>query len=840
MNKLASSHIYMHIFFMLLCAFLAVVNTVWGASAVVAGLFLGGVVLALSLLFGLRYAKQEGAVSKKMADTCALLGLLLFLFMLLQGGLLNALLLLLIMIQLAQNFILSKVREVYFGIAVALVLLLFAASESTSGFFVVYIAGFSLCCTFVLVALQSQKMAEHSSLSAVDKLKTQQTFPANIALLALSVLGVSLLFYLLMPQLSPGHIGSSLGAPVTFYSDKDWEQEAKSALDTSNYQNNRPRLGSAGKERGQQPEDFRRDQRFDSAHTGEGGKRSGGGEDGEGVAADTGTDSRDLGGGREITEVMDGREESESTTPSDKHAKQLKSTSAEQPEALNTEPGDKRRRSSRDTPRDQFQYAGFDDVMNLDGTGEGRLNNDIVLYMQADRGVYLRSHVFDYFDGARWRETVSSVRKLLVERGEVNLANAVDEEALIRQYLIYEKAIGKRILAANYPVKLKFPGSVIAVAGDGILGAPQPLRLGTTYTVLSEVESVAGHPASRREPLKFRQHYLQLPDNVDARIKPLVERLAANKSAFEAALAIEQHLRSEYDYTLDTVISSQGHTPLGEFLFETKRGHCEYFASAMTVMLRLQDIPARLVTGFSATNKNPVTGYYEVRGIDAHAWPEAYFADYGWVTFEPTAYYSLPTPPKVTTTASALGEYWEQLQAMDEALEEVSGDISAQPVTVESVVAALRQRLLYSWQNAFFILARLWEWLLPPLLGFAGLGMISLAVYHWWRRPILDRLSWWQVRRAGAKTPTQQVLTSYCEMERVLARWSQGRQQAMTLEEYCHSLAAETFSDSVNWLAALYGRVCYGAYQPTAEEAEKAQASFAEVFDRCRQVGASD
>ena len=72
------------------------------------------------------------------------------------------------------------------------------------------------------------------------------------------------------------------------------------------------------------------------------------------------------------------------------------------------------------------------------------------------------------------------------------------------------------------------------------------------------------------------------------------------------------------------------------FLFETKTGHCEYFASAMAIMLRLQGVPARLVTGFSATNKNPLTGYFEVRALDAHAWVEAYFPAHGWVTFEPT------------------------------------------------------------------------------------------------------------------------------------------------------------------------------------------------------------
>jgi hypothetical protein len=76
--------------------------------------------------------------------------------------------------------------------------------------------------------------------------------------------------------------------------------------------------------------------------------------------------------------------------------------------------------------------------------------------------------------------------------------------------------------------------------------------------------------------------------------------------------------------------------PLAEFLFVRKKGHCEYFASSMAVMLRSLQIPSRLVNGFHGGEFNDLTSQYVVRASDAHSWVEAYFPGYGWVSFDPT------------------------------------------------------------------------------------------------------------------------------------------------------------------------------------------------------------
>lgn len=98
---------------------------------------------------------------------------------------------------------------------------------------------------------------------------------------------------------------------------------------------------------------------------------------------------------------------------------------------------------------------------------------------------------------------------------------------------------------------------------------------------------------------------------------------------------LEQHLLTEYVYTLD-FLGRTGESPLEDFLFVYKSGHCEFFASAMVLMLRSQGIPARFVTGFLGAEPNPLENYFVVRQQNAHAWVEAYTESRGWRIYDPT------------------------------------------------------------------------------------------------------------------------------------------------------------------------------------------------------------
>jgi hypothetical protein len=120
-------------------------------------------------------------------------------------------------------------------------------------------------------------------------------------------------------------------------------------------------------------------------------------------------------------------------------------------------------------------------------------------------------------------------------------------------------------------------------------------------------------------------------------------------------MAIQQHLLENYRYSLEADTATLSH-PLEEFLFTRKTGYCEHYATAMVVMLRSVGIPARLVTGFLATEWNEYGGYFTVRQRDAHAWVEVYFPHSGWITMDPT-----PTVSAAITTSR-----WEFLSRIGE------------------------------------------------------------------------------------------------------------------------------------------------------------------------------
>jgi protein-glutamine gamma-glutamyltransferase len=161
--------------------------------------------------------------------------------------------------------------------------------------------------------------------------------------------------------------------------------------------------------------------------------------------------------------------------------------------------------------------------------------------------------------------------------------------------------------------------------------------------------------ASPDYPEEIRDTYLQLPP-LDPRIKKLAEGITAHSTnEYDKAAAIRRYLVTNYAYTLN--LTNAGKDPLAYFLFTRRAGHCEYFATAMTIMLRSIGVPARYATGFLPGEYNDVGGDYIIRGSDAHAWVEVYFSGYGWLTFDPT-----PPGNEKRGMFSRFGLYWDWFQ----------------------------------------------------------------------------------------------------------------------------------------------------------------------------------
>ncbi len=177
-------------------------------------------------------------------------------------------------------------------------------------------------------------------------------------------------------------------------------------------------------------------------------------------------------------------------------------------------------------------------------------------------------------------------------------------------------------------------------------------------SLLPIIDPVKVRRAGEDYPNDIRDRYLQLPADLDSRVPDLARKSTASaNNPYDKAVMLEAYLRRNYRYTLN-LTGSPGRDPLAHFLFENRAGHCEYFASAMAVMLRALGIPSREVNGFLPGEYNDLGGDYIVRASDAHSWVEAYFPGSGWITFDPTP----PGPDEYGGMFTRINHYLDWMQ----------------------------------------------------------------------------------------------------------------------------------------------------------------------------------
>jgi len=154
---------------------------------------------------------------------------------------------------------------------------------------------------------------------------------------------------------------------------------------------------------------------------------------------------------------------------------------------------------------------------------------------------------------------------------------------------------------------------------------------------------------------------LHVPADLRAPLRALAERWSVGHvGSTERVLAIAQRLRTDYAYSLDFE-QTAGTEPILDFLFARRAGHCEYFASAMTLMARSIGVPARMVGGYRVIEENPLTGDFVVRERNAHAWTEVWNGR-RWITVDATATGDLPMPrqtPWIAALLDAVGVWLE-------------------------------------------------------------------------------------------------------------------------------------------------------------------------------------
>ncbi|HKP51528.1 MAG TPA: transglutaminaseTgpA domain-containing protein [Chloroflexia bacterium] len=195
------------------------------------------------------------------------------------------------------------------------------------------------------------------------------------------------------------------------------------------------------------------------------------------------------------------------------------------------------------------------------------------------------------------------------------------------------------------------------------LHAIEPLARNEQYTVVS-LFSDATDEELRAAPFGLPAYeqwlidrYLKLPASISQRVRNLAAEIVQNAGAtnpYDQAKAIETYLRENYKYNTQIAQPEPGVDRADWFLFEGKEGYCEYYSTAMVVMLRTLKVPARVATGYAPGDYDSATHTFTVKESAAHAWPEVYFPGYGWIEFEPTPSQAVITHDPLTGTDGGL------------------------------------------------------------------------------------------------------------------------------------------------------------------------------------------
>lgn len=724
--------VYVSLWCMLMAAATARGAVSDGLLGFLVSLLLWGSFYTIGLAFGFSNAQKENPALQQITNGVAVVGVLAFVAMLAMQGLVAALLTFILCIQGAQNFTLSRPRELYFALAISFAVILFAASESRSAGFIFCIAAYALAGVCTLTALHFEQRAQGAHGVALSAGRFR--LPSGMGLLTAVILALALVLYLVTPQPPATHAGGFFAGGGHYYHRQDWQDETGKGFDK-------------------------------------------------------------------------------------------KSPPAQKPAPSQPDPGQSGDDSSAGG---SATYSGFTPHMPINNpSAKGGLDlNAIVMYVHADRPLYLRGRTFDTFQDDSWSESRPETEKLDVEMHDVKLRD--DADPTLNHTVEMAATVSDIIFAASRADELDFPGTVIARDRNGALFAPGPLEKGTVYSVAYDQRFLDGHPLGDPAAVDDDAPYLQLPDDLDPRIAALARQVAAGRSGMQAAEAVETYLRQNYQYTLETA-AQQNDIPLAHFLFDTRRGHCEYFATAMAVMLRTLGIPSRVTTGYSAHERNPVTGYYEVRVIDGHAWVEAKIPGAGWVSFEPTPFYALPTPQThPLTPAAGLGDYVDELARMAQQLQPQALRTHALQA-LKQALQALRQAvaalpaLLLGW------LWRFGPWLFAIALVAAGTVLLVRRYGDGLRLMLLRFDGGRRIRRAGHAGPRAAVLACYLQLERLLSALGHPRAEGTTVEEYSAALAAGPLAPhEAAWrrLTEAFGRARYSDEAIAPAEAEEARADY--------------
>ena len=497
--------------------------------------------------------------------------------------------------------------------------------------------------------------------------------------------------------------------------------------------------------------------------------------------------------------------------------------------------------------------SGFSQNVNLGEIGRIQQSDQVIMHVQVDHAAGLdlkwRGLALSHFDGHKWsnevdtNETIDWASGHYMLRGEQRRTHNLPETQLdagqfrLVHYRVVMEPIGTSMLFLP-PVPVELTGRFRSIAFDegGSISNMDRAHMTESYEGISQVNLPSAttlRSSSGKYPPEIVIKYLDRP-SVDSRIPALVAQITAGaRTDFDKAVAIQNYLKQNFTYTLNLPVRTPA-DPIGDFLFERKQGHCEYFASTMTVMLRLVGIPARIVNGFQSGEYNDVTGSYIVRARDAHSWVEAYMPSIGWYTFDPTP----------ASLHPATGKAWNRMLLYMDAMREfwrewvINYDFSHQrSLTTTATTTAARKAFDFRrwWNQKYRMLIMRAERVnrrvshSPWKYALAALAAFALAVALWNLRNLAGAYHRYRIARSPASEPQLAASIWYTRLTRWLARRGYERAPTQTASEFLRTIPEEPLRASVESFTRHYERARFGL---SAEDAGKLPALYEEISSR--------
>ena len=306
--------------------------------------------------------------------------------------------------------------------------------------------------------------------------------------------------------------------------------------------------------------------------------------------------------------------------------------------------------------------TGFTEDVELGQIGEIKKSSAVVMRVETGKPIGYewlrwRGIALSSFDGKRWSSGAHNPQRLEPGAdGWIHTSEAAPKGSAAGktvQYTVYLEPVATDAIFV--------PGKFLSVQGNFSGGAAKSFAALQRNYIITDATETLRNPFRNFSAIRYvgisrlpprdaaklraagteyssdiRAAYLGLPPSLNRRIPELAREITKDaQTPFDKAVGLESYLRTHYGYTLN-LTGKPGQDPLGHFLFETRAGHCEYFASAMAILLRTLGIPSREVNGFLPGEYNDVAGDYIVRASDAHSWVEVYFPGNGWQVFDPT------------------------------------------------------------------------------------------------------------------------------------------------------------------------------------------------------------